>query len=581
MEKKIFLLVLLCLCVIATFIGCHKDPLDLGKAGMLNLSLKQGNRTSQKSAIESFDARVTIYYGADDTVAYNCRFVDPDDDGLFTNDPTVLDCIYIRRDIEFTVGVWAVIQGDTVVGMSDGTNPLYFTGDTDFLDVLIVLMSGYPRVVLKNIEIDDNDYVNLYGELIEGKGNYINFFGWPSQMELDDAYKCMFAKNIIPIDEMLNILFQLDSVDSGFFIMWNMGYDIDFIDDDSTKVVGKVDLYTLDSTEYSVVALAQFGGYFAHSSIEKVTLNGLKRDYVYIDEPQLNGDTVTLHGRYDGNVELNECGFWCYVVRDVGSYYDTNLLQSLEISSEFSYKTKLPPDTYEFYAYVKANNGREWYSSTKQLYIPPAYSQPTGYENGHGYVDMGLPSGTLWAYTNVGANNPEDYGNYYAWGETEPKETYDWSTYRYCNGRDSTLTKYCNNESYGNEGFTDSLTILEAVDDAATVNWGDNWRMPTSDEMQELIDNCDTTWTRQNGINGILFSSRTNDKSIFLPAAGLCNIYGFVDVGWLGYYWSSSLGSYVSRFALDIYFASNYCDVSSDPRDQGGAVRPVCVQSKK
>lgn len=552
----------------------------MGKAGRLNISLKQGNSTSQKSAIESFDARVTIYYGADDTVAYNCRFVDPDDDGMFINDPTVLDCIYIRRDIEFTVGVWAVIQGDTVVGMSDGTNPLYFTGDTDFLDVLIVLMSGYPRVVLKNIEIDDNDYVNLYGELIEGKGNYINFLGWPSQMELDDAYKCMFAKNIIPIDEMLNILFQLDSVDSGFFIMWNTVYDIDFIDDDSTKVVGKVDLYTLDSTEYSVVALAQFGGYFAHSSIEKVTLNGLKRDYVYIDEPQLNGDTVTLHGRYVGNVELNECGFVCYVVRD-GDSTTYSTVQCSEIGSEFSYMMKLPTDTYEFKAYVKANNGREWYSSSNQLYVPPTYSQPTGYENGYGYVDLGLPSGLLWAYTNIGAAIPTDYGNYYAWGETENKETYDFSTYRYCNNGDSaSITKYCSNESYGNESFSDSLTILESNDDAATVNWGNNWRMPTVTELQELKDNCTVIWTTLNGVKGRLFTG-SNGNSVFLPAAGVRSGSDLYNARTYGVYWSSSLHTDSPSCAMVLYLAYGNYGIDNEYRCNGLSVRPVCVQSKK
>ena len=147
------------------------------------------------------------------------------------------------------------------------------------------------------------------------------------------------------------------------------------------------------------------------------------------------------------------------------------------------------------------------------------YSQPTGYSANYGYVDLGLPSGTLWAYTNIGANVPEDYGNYYAWGETAAKETYDWTTYQYCNGSETTLTKYCFDESYGLDGYTDSLTTLEATDDAASVNWGGNWRMPTQDEMQELLDNCTQVWTTQNGVNGRLFTG-PNGNSIFLPAAG-------------------------------------------------------------
>ena len=98
------------------------------------------------------------------------------------------------------------------------------------------------------------------------------------------------------------------------------------------------------------------------------------------------------------------------------------------------------------------------------------------------YVDLGLPSGILWATCNVGATVPEDYGDYFAWGETESKTNYGWNTYQYCMGNLSLLTKYCNNSSYGYNGFTDNLTILEPSDDATTVNLGADWRMPTKEE---------------------------------------------------------------------------------------------------
>lgn len=210
----------------------------------------------------------------------------------------------------------------------------------------------------------------------------------------------------------------------------------------------------------------------------------------------------------------------------------------------------------------------------------PLYSQPTGYVDGYGYVDLGLPSGTLWAYTNIGANTPEDYGNYYAWGETEAKETYEWETYLYCNGDSEALTKYCNDESYGLDGYTDSLTTLEAVDDAASVNWGGNWRMPTQDEMQELIDNCDTTWTTQNGINGMLYTSRTNGNSIFLPAAGNRVGSELYNIGSFGGYWTSSL-YYSSGRAWYLGFPLDWYGMYGDYRYYGRSVRPVCVQSKK
>ena len=113
----------------------------------------------------------------------------------------------------------------------------------------------------------------------------------------------------------------------------------------------------------------------------------------------------------------------------------------------------------------------------------------TGVENGHNWVDLGLS--VKWATCNVGATTPEGYGNYYAWGETKPKSTYDWSTYKYCNGDRYSMTKYCTNSEYG---IVDNKTTLELSDDAAHVNWGGSWRMPTKAEQDEL-NNCTWTWT--------------------------------------------------------------------------------------
>ena len=126
----------------------------------------------------------------------------------------------------------------------------------------------------------------------------------------------------------------------------------------------------------------------------------------------------------------------------------------------------------------------------------------------HEYVDLGLPSGTLWATCNVGANAPEEYGDYFAWGETAPKDVYNWSTYQYYDG--SNLAKYTG---------SDGLTTLLPEDDAATTNWGNEWRMPTKEEWQELLDNTTNKWTTQNGVNGRLFTG-SNGNSLFLPAVG-------------------------------------------------------------
>ena len=192
-------------------------------------------------------------------------------------------------------------------------------------------------------------------------------------------------------------------------------------------------------------------------------------------------------------------------------------------------------------------------------------------------VDLGLPSGIKWALCNIGAEKPEDYGNYYAWGEVLSKENYSWKTYKYANGAYDKLTKYCNKESYGDNGFTDNKTTLAPEDDAAHVNWGGSWRMPTDAEWQELKDNCTWTWTTQNGINGYQVASKTNSNSIFLPAAGYRDGGTYLYfVGNSGNYWSSSLDEGNPGLAWYLYFNSDYVTRYYGNRYAGQSVRPVC-----
>ncbi len=193
----------------------------------------------------------------------------------------------------------------------------------------------------------------------------------------------------------------------------------------------------------------------------------------------------------------------------------------------------------------------------------------------HGYVDLGLPSGLKWATCNVGANTPEEYGYYFAWGEVEPKTTYDWSTYKYGTSYDQ-LTKYCNNSSYGKDGFTDNKTVLDPEDDAATVNWGGAWRMPTKAEQDELRNNCTWNWTTQNGVNGYKVTG-PNGNSIFLPAAGYMYEGALSSAGSDGDYWSSSLYTDYPYYAYVVYFNSDDVGWSHyGYRYYGLSVRPVC-----
>ena len=191
-------------------------------------------------------------------------------------------------------------------------------------------------------------------------------------------------------------------------------------------------------------------------------------------------------------------------------------------------------------------------------------------------VDLGLPSGIKWASCNVGAEKPEDYGNYYAWGEVLPKEDYSCTTYKYANGAANKLTKYCNKESYGDDGFTDNKTTLDPLDDAAHVNWDGSWRMPTYAEWIELRDNCTWTWTTQNGINGYQITSKTNSNSIFLPAAGCRYDATLYRVGYYGNYWSSSLNEDFPYDAWYLLFYSDGMDRYRNNRYDGQSVRPVC-----
>jgi len=223
----------------------------------------------------------------------------------------------------------------------------------------------------------------------------------------------------------------------------------------------------------------------------------------------------------------------------------------------------------------------------------------------HEWVDLGLPSGTLWATCNIGSQSPEEYGDYYAWGETEPQadNVYSWASYSLCKGSYNTMTKYCQESKYGYNGFTDTLTELESADDAATVNWGADWQMPSLTQQTELRSNC--YWEYVTSYNGksvegyIVYKAKSDsdkgkykcsgssttpsasyslsDGHIFLPAAGCRGDGSLLNAGSYGYYWSRSLPTPGSGYAYYLYFHSSgiYGEYSS--RFYGLSVRPVRV----
>lgn len=215
-----------------------------------------------------------------------------------------------------------------------------------------------------------------------------------------------------------------------------------------------------------------------------------------------------------------------------------------------------PGTTYYYRTYVKLLG--------EVYYDPNVYSITTLYKviNGHKFINLGLPSGLLWAETNVGASTPYADGDYYAWGETETKSSYSWDTYKW--GSSRSPTKY-----------SDGKTTLEASDDVATVKWGKECRMPSRAEFQELYNKCDWTWkSNYNGTSGYLVKG-PNNQTIFLPASGE-RFNGDLSSHGHGYYWSSSLDARHTACAYGLTFYSGYIGTSGGgSRCIGNSVRPV------
>lgn len=197
----------------------------------------------------------------------------------------------------------------------------------------------------------------------------------------------------------------------------------------------------------------------------------------------------------------------------------------------------------------------------------------------HAWVDLGLPSGTLWATCNVGADKPEEYGSYFAWGETDQKTNYDWSNYKYSYYLSSSssyrMSKYCTSSDYGS---VDYKTELDPVDDAATANWGSEWQMPSEKQICELmnVDYTRSTYITSNEKSGVMIVSRINGSQIFLPCAGIRD----ATYSYSGYYWSRSLGLGINdRYAETLSLESGFSPVwGYKQRYYGCSVRPVRVK---
>ena len=275
---------------------------------------------------------------------------------------------------------------------------------------------------------------------------------------------------------------------------------------------------------------------------------------VSVTDIMTNNATVSGNVLSYGDGNIGECGV-VYSTSSRPTLEDT-IVRFVEVIGEFTCSlTGLQPGiTYYVRAYATGQKGT-------------AYGEELSFTTEtHAYVDLGLS--VKWATCNIGASSPEEYGDYFAWGETEPKEVYVWSTYKWCNGSQNTLTKYCTNKEYG---AVDNKITLELEDDAAHVNWGGEWRMPTKAELEELREKCTWMPAKINGVSGREITGPNGNK-LFLPYSGYCS-EGKYPGGGTGHCWSNT-SSLHKAYCLTYSWDGNKF-VAADLRSFGFTIRAV------
>ena len=283
-----------------------------------------------------------------------------------------------------------------------------------------------------------------------------------------------------------------------------------------------------------------------------------------------NTDNATKNQyTYNQWAELENAGA---VFIATSGYFNPKLGGMRHVGEEGHIRTNALSDNgLQVYSVIKTNKIIYSYSGTQEQNLQYAFAQRLVHDTivpkvEPEYVDLGLS--VKWATFNVGATSPEDYGDYFAWGETEPKETYSWATYKWCDGTDANMTKY---------NKTDGKTTLELADDAAHVIWGDRWRMPTKAEMQELFDKC--TWEADtvHGMSGKRVTG-PNGNSIFIPTIGYYNDdhgTGIQGLRTIAYLWTSSTPGNANAYDLLLYHSTLSDGVNSNTRRVGMPIRPV------
>lgn len=264
----------------------------------------------------------------------------------------------------------------------------------------------------------------------------------------------------------------------------------------------------------------------------------------------------------------NLLGF--YAGTSIHDSSDANGFYSIEFTPEkgYSYRVDIGKSGYH---YVHSYHVDQWIASQEHNVVLRKNTE---------YVDLGLPSRTLWATCNIGATKPEGLGDYFAWAEISPKAIYSWENYEHCNGASNQLTKYCNNSGYGYNHFTDTLTVVLPTEDAGWRHCEQGTRIPSKEQWRELCQNTTQTWTTQNGVEGVLFQA-DNGNSIFLPAAGwsYSKEPNEVNTGSFGNYWLNSIDTDCPDYAWSAIINADPVIIAngivSTPRHYGLSIRPV------
>ena len=311
-------------------------------------------------------------------------------------------------------------------------------------------------------------------------------------------------------------------------------------------------------------------------SVQTMVINGQEEKFVVLD---LN--TLTLGNEHLGIGRKPDNDLIYIVDGKIVDRETVNNIRFLDIKNQLTVIDKAATDLYG----PEAVNGVKIIETKESTITDPELVRSVASKNTkttHEYVDLGLS--IKWATCNVGADKPEENGILYAWGETEPKNILDprnWMTGKWGNVMFG-FTKYNTNSEYGT---VDNKTTLDPEDDVAHVIWGGKWRMPTKQEMVELLDNCTWEWTTLNGVNGYRVTSKKQgytNRSIFLPAAGHALNLRY-EYGSRGSYWSSTIeplndgmGSLSCHSAAIIDFSSRHAVISYGSRESGYSIRPVC-----